>query len=483
MDLGLEIDKAIQSVREDDKQKSNKKRRSRRRNKKQQATEERATSQERDFDAGGLDVYFKNPAGALLRGLSSRLGSEDEADEWEERDGFLFAEEYDSESSDSDSSDSDEDGISMSSTRPRIARDESSRNVNMRYMTVTGNVPPEQLSISTLLSPDELELLTSGENYGVRFLGGHAPDKRKKKKKNRKDMGVAIVKHDFHGMSAIGREEEDAEIDPEEILTSTLFLTSAEEAGSSRNLPMSTKGRNDDLVYWPPPPIVDEPAPPLTAPPRERGAGSLIRELEAHRADRVDYGSDDDHTPPPPDHPPTTRTTSAKTFLAAASSASGSFRPPLRKQTSKVRATNALSMGVNLFAKLVPSSARNEARSSLHGADRFITAKNVPWVIPPPPAPRPPPPDNTDAEQIKLDRELLEMFVEDLHSTLLKLESDLEARRSNVSSMQVEIERIDDEIADLLQPKDVERHMDAATTSQLMSVTSGKIFRVEKYNS
>mmetsp|Transcript_17751 Transcript_17751/g.35010 ORF Transcript_17751/g.35010 Transcript_17751/m.35010 type:complete len:520 (-) Transcript_17751:117-1676(-) len=518
MDLGLEIDKAIQSVKEDDKSK-NKKRRSRRKpnsSKKTPSSDgERSNQGDHEYDAGGLDFYFKNPTEALLRNFSNRLASDGEDDgetTWEDQDGFLLAEEYDSDSSSSSSS--SEESYS-SDYRTRIARD-ASHNRNgqgLTYKKITGNVPPEQLSIADLLNEDEMGLLTAGENYGVEFVGDLATDKKIKKKKKKKGVtDVVVVKHEFHGMSATGREEEDAEADPEDSLApSTLFLTVGDHHDDKLGLsyPMG------DVVLWPPPAIVDDPPPPTAPPPRDRRT-SLFR--NSLRATRHQSGGRVIAAPnllsrslsfnmPGTSHGAGGSSVSSQRNSNDARSRGGYSShsmehdrdfdrdrdrdhekdrlfhppPPLKKQASKVRATTmALSKG--LLAKLYSPSNRAGPRESMQRGDRFITGKDIPYIIPPPPEPRMPPIDFTEDEQVNMDRELIGMFVEDLRSTLLKLEAKRNEKTDRVSTLQAEIETIDDEIAELLQPKDSERHVESAITSQLKSVTSGKIFRVEKYN-
>lgn len=506
-DFGLELDLAISAVKDEEATAKPVKSKSKKKNTRERKKEKAGRGKSKDGDSspavqeregGSVDTnafgfYFnKNTPAALLRAASGgALGgqSSDEDDASEGGDGYLLHDEFDSDDDDTDSEASGEEGEGKTTRRRGIERDGSRKRADLRYVSITGNVPPQQLSIARHVGEEDLMLLSSGSNYGVAIS--------KITMRRKAQCVVTIVPHRFTGLGQSGLEDEEDDDDGQDLQDLELL------DGDASGMQAVGKREQDKLEAvrrWPPVCNVDSPALPTERRPGAKQSSRLSMRLSARPKSMA--------PPPPASMQAQAEAASVRTSYddAMGGNAHAPYRPPpLKKQTSVGKATNKMAKGAMGVTRGMTKLARFRSpamsppsqrlgsvgsveRSSVsHGSskmpERFVVAAHVPWVIPPPPEPALPPNDGSDAQQQHIRFELLRMFCEDLRSTALKIEAKQDAKSAVITELQEEIENVDDQIAKLIQPAGAANaaKSDNAITSQLKSVTTGKIFRVEKY--
>mmetsp|Transcript_148 Transcript_148/g.201 ORF Transcript_148/g.201 Transcript_148/m.201 type:complete len:489 (-) Transcript_148:268-1734(-) len=374
---------------------------------------------------------------------------------------FQEVSDTDEESSEDDSFDY---GTGDESLVQRYVRNGSrNKKTSMQTRAITGNVDATQLSIAGMLDDRDLAKLAKRDNYGIVIqpIGFWNVGKKNRKAKHRGGlMNITVTKFDF---TPKRDEEEDANSGHSRKQASAIIYAQ----GSAR------RKQENDKNLWPPKRIGDTPDPPPEKPPRASGSSRLnfIRraslqgsQLPGSFSPRSNdkwrgYANESSHTPPQ------LQGSSSKAAASGILKKLTSFRGPPSSHPSS--------------PTLPPKSVTTVLRK-----DRFLVSKKVPWVIPPPPKPQKPPKDGSKEHEIKKNLELLMMFCEDLASTQWKIELTKKHRTVKIARLQNSIQKLDDEIASLVNPKKshVGKNVDMVT-SQVKSVTTGNVFRVEKYGS
>jgi hypothetical protein len=409
-----------------------------------------------------------------------------------------------------------------------LSGDASKRRIDStRFRVVTGQLEPTALSIFAQLSEKDITNLLANRNFGVVFgqaspAGGLFGNKGGGKGGSL--LSVAVKEHVVQDASARKAAEEEDGVGADNINASMIYDGSKPAGGKALADKYGAR-------RWPPRPLTDSPLPPPDKPPKARGSMRFLTRPRSTSggASQPPTAPPRQQQPPPRPPPPQQQQHQHQhqhqhqqpsqqhqqhqyqhqqhqhqeqtQLLREMSGESGDNPMQLKKQNSL---SVNLSLSVNMSTSVmgirknmkklalnafgggpVPGQAgagqqREGSGGEPHKAqERFLVAKRVPWIIPPPPMPKPPPRNGSNDAQLNMDFELLRMFCEDLYSTAVRLQDKNADKADNISKLQAEIQAIDDEIVGLRKPQGAAAAN--VVTGEIESITSGIKIGVERY--